>query len=120
MTIKFPWKLTIGDNVWLGEQCWIDNLDNVTIGNNVCISQGALLLTGNHDYTVSSMPYRNASITLEDGVWVGAKVVVCPGVTMRENSIATVGSVITKNTEADGIYQGIPAKMIKKREVNDE
>ena len=39
---------------------------------------------------------------------------------MRENSIATVGSVITKNTEADGIYQGTPAKMIRKREVNDE
>lgn len=120
VTIKFPWKLTIGDNVWLGEQCWIDNLDNVTIGNNVCISQGALLLTGNHDYTVFSMPYRNASITLEDGVWVGSKAVVCPGVRMRENSIATVGSVITKNTEADGIYQGTPAKMIRKREVNDE
>ena len=92
----------------------------MTIGNNVCISQGALLLTGNHDYTVSSMPYRNASITLEDGVWVGSKAVVCPGVRMRENSIATVGSVITKNTEADGIYQGTPAKMIRKREVNDE
>ena len=69
VTIKFPWKLTIGNNVWLGEQCWIDNLDYVTIGSNVCISQGALLLTGNHDYTNSSMPYRNAPITLEDGVW---------------------------------------------------
>lgn len=115
VTIKFPWKLTIGDNVWLGEQCWIDNLDSVTIGSNVCISQGALLLTGNHDYTKSSMPYRNAPIVLEDGVWVGAKAVVCPGVTMHENSIATVGSVITKNTESATIYQGVPAVIIRKR-----
>ncbi len=76
--IKFPWKLTIGDNVWLGENSWIDNLDYVTIGSNVCISQGALLLTGNHDYSVPSMPYRNAPIVIEEGVWVGAEVVVCP------------------------------------------
>ena len=117
VTIKFPWKLTIGNNVWLGEQCWIDNLDCVVIGNNVCISQGALLLTGNHDYTIASMPYRNAPITLEDGVWVGARAVVCPGVKMRENSIAIVGSVITKGTEADSIYQGVPAVMIRKRKL---
>ncbi len=117
VTIKFPWKLTIGNNVWLGEQCWIDNLDYVTIGSNVCISQGALLLTGNHDYTNSSMPYRNAPITLEDGVWVGAKVVVCPGVIMRKNSIASVGSVVTKSTEVNGIYQGVPAVVIRKRKV---
>lgn len=43
--IKSPWNLTIGDHCWLGEACWIDNLDKVVIGNNVCISQGALLLT---------------------------------------------------------------------------
>lgn len=119
VTIKFPWKLTIGNNVWLGEQCWIDNLDYVAIGNNVCISQGSLLLTGNHDYTISSMPYRNAPITLEDGVWIGAKVVVCPGVTMRKNSIASVGSIITKSTEVNGIYQGVPAVIIRKRIINE-
>ena len=116
--IKFPWKLIIGDNVWLGENSWIDNLDYVTIGSNVCISQGALLLTGNHDYSVSSMPYLNAPIVIEEGVLVGAEVVVCPGVTMHVNSIATVGSVITKSTEIDGIYQGNPAVLVRKRRID--
>ena len=106
VTIKFPWN------------SWVDNLDYVTIGSNVCVSQGALLLTGNHDYSVSSMPYRNATIVIEDGVWVGAAVVVCPGVTMHINSIATVGSVITKNTEVDGIYQGNPAVLVRKRKIH--
>lgn len=68
--IKFPWKLVVGDNCWLGENCWIDNLDNVTIGNNVCISQGAMLLTGNHDYRKFNMPYRNAPIIIENGAWI--------------------------------------------------
>ena len=51
VNIKFPWKLILGNDVWIGENVWIDNLDKVVIGDDVCISQGALLLTGNHDYT---------------------------------------------------------------------
>ena len=113
--IKFPWKLAIGDNVWLGENCWIDNLDYVTIGNNVCISQGALLLTGNHDYTLFSFDYRNAPIVVEDGAWIGAKTVVCPGVTAKSHSILTVGSIATKDIESYGIYQGNPARKIRER-----
>lgn len=116
--IKFPWKVTIGDHVWLGEYCWIDNLDEVTIGNNVCISQGALLLTGNHDYTLESFDYRNAPIVIEEGVWIGAKSVVCPGVTVGSHAILTVGSVATKNMEVYGIYQGNPAQLIRKRNIN--
>lgn len=115
--IKFPWKLTIGNNVWLGEQAWIDNLDYVTIGNDVCISQNALLLTGNHDYTISTFDYRNAPIIIEDGVWIGAKAVVCPGVTAKSHSILTVGSIATKDLEEYCIYQGNPAKIIRKRNI---
>lgn len=117
--IKFPWKLTIGDHVWLGEYCWIDNLDEVTIGSHVCISQGALLLTGNHDYTLSSFDYRNAPIVIEDGAWIGAKTVVCPGVTVHSHSILTVGSIATKDMEEYGIYQGNPAQLIRKRTIKE-
>ncbi|GHT43408.1 colanic acid biosynthesis acetyltransferase WcaF [Bacteroidia bacterium] len=119
VTIKFPWKLIIGDYVWIGEYCWIDNLDCVTIGSNVCISQGSLLLTGNHDYTIPSFDYRNAPIVLEDGVWIGAKSVVCPGVICYNHSILTVGSVATKNLEAYTIYQGNPAIAVRKRKIEN-
>lgn len=113
--IKFPWKLTVADNVWLGENCWIDNLDYITIGNNVCISQGALLITGNHDYTKTDFPYRNAPIVIEDGAWIGAKAVVAPGVNIRSHSILTLGTIMTKDTEPYGIYQGNPGVKIKER-----
>lgn len=115
--VKSPWFLTIGDNCWLGERCWIDNLDQVIIGSNVCISQGALLLTGNHDYKVSTMPYRNAPVVIKDGAWIGANCTVCPGVTVHENAILTVGSVATKNMETNGIYQGNPAIKIRERRI---
>lgn len=113
--VKSPWFLEIGDHCWLGEQCWIDNLDRVKIGNNVCISQGALLLTGNHDYKDAAMPYRNAPITIEDGAWIGAKAVVCAGVTVHENAILTVGGMVSKDMDANGIYQGVPAVKIRER-----
>lgn len=117
--IKSPWNLVVGDDCWLGEGCWIDNLDKVVIGSNVCISQGALLLTGNHDYTISSMPYRNAPISIEDGAWIGAKTTVCPGVTVHRNAILTVGSVVTKDMEENGIYQGNPAVKIRERKLSE-
>lgn len=101
--------------MWIGEGVWIDNLGKVKIGNNVCISQGAMLLTGNHNYKKESFDLIVGDITLEDGVWVGAKSVVCPGVTMKSHSILTVGSVLTKDAEEYGIYQGNLAVMVKKR-----
>ncbi|MDO4737696.1 MAG: WcaF family extracellular polysaccharide biosynthesis acetyltransferase [Bacteroidales bacterium] len=119
VTIKFPWKLTIGDNVWLGENCWIDNLDCVTIGNNVCISQGALLITGNHDYSKVNFPYRNAPIIVEDGAWIGAKAVVSAGVRIASHSILTVGAVCTKDTEPYMIYKGNPCVKEKERIITE-
>ncbi len=116
--IKFPWKLSVGDNVWLGEGCWIDNLDYVTIGSNVCISQGALLITGNHDYTKSNFPYRNAPILIGDGAWIGAKAVVAPGVKIGSYSVASVGAIVTRDTESNGVYQGNPAVKIKERHIS--
>jgi putative colanic acid biosynthesis acetyltransferase WcaF len=118
INIKYPWFLDIGNNVWLGENCWIDNLGRVQIGNNVSISQGAILLTGNHNYKKETFDLMIGEIILEDGVWVGAKSVVCPGLTMYSHSILLVGSVLTKDAEAYGIYQGNPASYIKKRDID--
>lgn len=117
VNIKYPWLLEIGDNVWIGEEVWIDNLGKVKIGNNVCLSQGAMLLCGNHNYKKETFDLIVGYITLEDGVWVGAKAVVCPGVTMKSHSILSVGSVLTKDADTNGIYQGNPAELVKQRRI---
>lgn len=117
VNVKFPWKLTVGCDCWIGEGCWIDNLDEVEIGDNVCISQGAMLLTGNHDYSVASMPYRNAKITVRDGAWLGARAVVCPGVQVGVDAVLTVGSVATHDLAESTIYQGNPAREVRARNV---
>jgi len=115
VNVKYPWKLEIGDHCWIGENVWIDNLVKVKIGNNVCLSQGAMLLTGNHNYKTESFDLMVGEITLEEGTWIGAKSVVCPGITCQSHSVLSVGSMATKNLEAYSIYQGNPAVKIKDR-----
>ena len=117
INIKYPWKLKIGDYSMLGENVWIDNLDDVVIGNNVCISQGAIILSGNHNYKRISFDLLLGKIILEDGVWIGAKAIVCQNVTCKSHSVLTVNSTATENMEPYSIYQGCPAKKIRDRRI---
>lgn len=115
VNIKYPWKLIVGDYSWIGEKVWIDNLDQVTIGSHCCISQGAMLLCGNHHYKKVTFDLLPDSIVLEDGVWIGAQCVVGPGVTCRSHSVLTVSSIATSDLNPYSIYQGNPAILIRKR-----
>ena len=115
--IKFPWKLTLGDHSWLAE-CYIENLAPVIIGKNCCISQNATLMTGNHDYKSSSFNLITKPIILEDGVWIGANAIVCPGVTAHSHAVLSVGSTATKDLEAYTIYQGNPAVKVRERVID--
>jgi len=115
VNIKYPWYLEIGNNCWIGEDVWIDNLAFVKIGDNVVLSQGAYLLTGSHDYKKESFDLIIGEIILEDGVWIGARSIVCPGVKCKTHSVLSVGSIATKDLEPFGVYQGNPAIFKRKR-----
>ena len=113
--IKYPWNLEVGDNVWIGEGVRIDNLALVKLGSNVCVSQNAFLLTGNHNYRNDGFELMTGSIIIEDEVWVGASSVVCPNTVLSQGTIITVGSVIIGTTNANRVYRGNPAIDIKPR-----
>ncbi len=115
VNIKFPWKLTMGDHVWLGENCWIDNMEEVTIGSHCCISQGAMICTGNHDYSSPLFSLMAKPVVLGDGVWIGARSIVCPGVVAADQSVLTAGSVIISHMQSNMVYQGNPAVAKRKR-----
>ena len=114
VNIKYPWHLSVGDYSWVGENVWIDNLTDVKIGANCCVSQGALLLCGNHDFNKETFDLVTSPITIEEGAWIGAKAVVCPGVTIGESAVLTVGSVATRTLAPGTVYQGNPATPKKK------
>ena len=120
VTIKYPWKLSIGDHCWIGEKVWIDNLGQVTLGNHCCLSQGALLLCGNHNYKKPTFDLIVGDITLEDGVWIGARASLGPGVTCRSHSVLAMGSTATSDLEAWGIHHGNPAKVKDTRQLHSD
>lgn len=117
VNIKYPWRLEVGDHTWLGEEVWIDNLADVRLGSNVCLSQGAYLLTGNHNYKDRNFTLITAGIVIEDGAWVGARAVVCPGVSVGRGAVVAVQSVLTTSAESGTIYRGNPARAIRRREI---
>jgi putative colanic acid biosynthesis acetyltransferase WcaF len=113
--ITFPWKLTVGDHVWLGEESWLLNLAPIQIEDNVCISQRAFLCTGNHNYQSPTFDLITRPIHIASGAWVGAEAFVGPGVSIGTHAVLCAGSVATKDLEAWGVYQGNPAQKKLKR-----
>ena len=116
VNIKYPWNLEIGDHVWIGEEVWIDSLGKVTLRSNSCVSQGALLLCGNHNYKKPSFDLMVGDITLEEGAWAGARSIVCGGAHLSSHALLTVGSVAVGTLEPYWIYQGNPAQKLRPRE----
>lgn len=118
VNIKYPWNLVIGDHTWIGEEVWIDSLVMVSIGANACLSQGAMILTGSHNYKKPAFDLVTGSVFLEEGAWIGAKAIVNQGITVGSHAVLTAGSVATKNLQAYSIYQGNPAIKIRDRVIS--
>jgi putative colanic acid biosynthesis acetyltransferase WcaF len=117
MIVKYPWNISIGENSWIGEKVWLDSLGKIAIGPNCCISQGALLLCGNHDYKAPGFDLMVGDIALAEGVWIGARCVITAGVNCASHSVLSAGSIASKNLEAYSIYAGNPAVKVRERSI---
>lgn len=115
VVVKYPWHLSVGDHAWIGERAWIDNLTTVQVGNNVCISQGAYLCTGNHDWNDIAFGLRVAPIQLFEGSWAGAQCTLLPGAVLSTGAIAAAGSVISGVVPPFKIFAGNPAVFLRER-----
>ncbi|WP_414550977.1 WcaF family extracellular polysaccharide biosynthesis acetyltransferase [Anabaena sp. CCY 0017] len=116
--VKFPWRLNLGDYVWIGEDTWIDNLADVTIESHACISQGVYLCTGNHDWSHPNFELKISPIYIQESSWIAAKSVIGPGVTVGKGAVLTLGGVAAKSLAPMTIYAGNPAQPIKERKLH--
>ncbi len=114
VNISFPWRLTIGDHVWIGEDVGILSLAQVTIESNVCISQRAFLCTGSHDFRSETFDLVTRPITIRSGSWAAAGAIILPGVTVGPNSLVAAGSVVNRDVAPSTIVRGNPATVVEK------
>ncbi len=113
--VKFPWRLNLGDHVWIGEDVWIDNLAHVAIGSHSCISQGAYICTGSHNWFDKNFTLITKPIVVEEECWIGARAILAPGTIMESGSVLTMGSIGKGKLSENHIFSGNPALVIKKK-----
>lgn len=103
--VLWPWKLTVGDDCWIGEDAWILNLEPVWIGHDACISQGVFLCTGSHDMASPSFEYDNGPITIGDGVWLGAQAIILRGVTVGRGAVIAARSRVSSDVLPESVLR---------------
>jgi putative colanic acid biosynthesis acetyltransferase WcaF len=103
--VHWPWKLTVGDDCWIGEGAWLLNLEPITLGSNVCVSQDAFLCTGSHNRKSPTFEFDNGPIQLRDGVWIAARATVLRGVTVHEGATVAATSLVTQDVQANSTHR---------------
>jgi putative colanic acid biosynthesis acetyltransferase WcaF len=101
--IHWPWKLSVGDNTWIGEGAWLLNLEPITLGTNVVVSQEVFLCAGSHDRKSATFEFDNAPITVADGVWLAARSVVLRGVTVGQGATVGACSLVTCDVPGNAV-----------------
>jgi maltose O-acetyltransferase len=112
----FSDNMTLGDYCVVNHNCYLDNKERITMGPRSGLAMGSMLVTSNHamgDGFPRWGAFEPAPIEIGAGTWIGARVIVLPGVTVGDGCLVGAGSVVTKDLEPNGIYAGVPAKRIR-------
>ena len=108
-------NLRIGEGTVINSDCRLDNREPLRIGDHVSISAEVLVLTGGHDMDSPWFAYRGGPVVIEDYVWVCARAIIQPGVTLGRGAVVLPGSVVTKTVPPRHIMGGVPARFVKER-----
>jgi maltose O-acetyltransferase len=108
--------IRIGAGTFVNYNCVILDGAEVTIGAECQLASGVQLITATHpiDPTARRQLWEQAlPITLGDGVWLGAGVIVCPGVTIGENTTVGAGAIVTRDLPPNVVAYGNPARVAR-------
>lgn len=111
--------ISIGNNSGLGINCKVRG--PLEIGNDVMMGPDVIIYTSNHETSRWDIPMRGQGATpkekiiISDDVWIGARVIILPGVKIGKGVILAAGAVVTKDIPNYAVAGGVPAKVIKFR-----
>ena len=114
------WGLQMGNYSSIGANSYIGCSGKIIIGNYVMIGPHCTMIAENHNFKRNDVPMikqgvTNKGIEIKDNVWIGANVTIIDGVTVESGCVLAAGAVVTKSTEPNGVYAGVPARKIKSR-----
>lgn len=118
--ITYPWKVTIGDSVWIGDDVVLYSLGEIKIGNNAVVSQKSYLCAGDHDYQIASFPIRARAIYIGEEAWVASDVFIAPGVTIGKGAVIGARSSVFSDMPEGMVCMGSPCKPVKPRVMKAE
>ncbi len=109
-TAKFtyPWKISIGDYSWIGEDVVLYSLDHIEIGSHCVISQKSYLCTGSHDIKDQTFSLVTAPIKIGNGAWIATDCFVALGVKIGSNTVIGSKSAVFKDIPHSQVAWGIP------------
>ncbi len=113
--VTYPWKVSIGDRAWIGDNAVLYSLGEIEIGDNAVISQRSYLCAATHDYTSPSFDIVSAKITIGPEVWVAADVFVAPGVVIGQGAVVGARSSVFSPLPPMMLCYGNPAKPVRPR-----
>jgi putative colanic acid biosynthesis acetyltransferase WcaF len=117
LAVHFPWKLTIGDNVWIGERCTLHNLEKIEIGSNTAIAHEVFITTGSHDIYDSKFGYLNRAVAISSSCVISSRATILSGCHIQTGAVVAAGAVVTKDVPYWNVVAGVPAKTIGIREL---
>ncbi len=116
----YPWDISIGKHVQIGENCFLDGFGGIEIGDWTLIAHNSSLISENHSYERLDIPiyYQKKTmkkIVVGENVWIGCGVRVLLGVTIGDGAVIGAGSVVTDDIPPYAVAAGVPARIIKYR-----
>lgn len=114
-----PCNIEIGEDSIIGEDAILDGRGKLLIGDHVDIASEVMIYNAQHDVRDPNFRAINATVVIEDYVFIGPRAIILPGVTIKKGAVVGAGAVVTKNVEEYSIVGGVPAKKIGDRGVRD-
>lgn len=115
--VTYPWKVTIGDRAWIGDDVVLYSLGEIRIGHDAVVSQRSYLCAGGHDHTTPGFDIFAKPVTVGNGAWLATDVFVAPGVSIGDGAVVGARSGVFSDLPAMQVCRGTPARAIKPREM---
>lgn len=117
--VTAPHRITLGEGVWVSfavsGSCYVQGINGIHIGDNTIFGPGVCIVSADHDPADLSRHLRCAPITIGARCWIGAHVVVLPGVSLGDDVIVGAGAVVTRSFPAHSVVAGVPARLLRTR-----